>query len=154
MPVDADLASLDLTSYPIRLLLKNLEKVPSKNITVILEACFSGISQGGNLLKNSSPIVIKRRDDAVPGNVKIISAGQESEIASWDKNSEYSLFTRYFVEGMSGAADVEKYGNRDGHISDMELSRYFEDTVTYFARRFYGREQKPGIKVGDTFIGD
>ena len=115
---------------------------------------FFGNFSRGNLLKNSSPIVIKRRADAVPCNVEIISAGQESEIASWDKNSEYSLFTRFFVEGMSGAADVERYGNREGHISDTELSRYFEDTATYFAQIFYGREQKPVIKVGNTFIGD
>ena len=84
--------------------------------------------------------------------MKIISAGQVRD-CFLGQNSEYSLFTRYFVEGMSGAADVEKYGNRDGHISDMELSNILY-TVTYFARRFYGREQKPGIKVGDTFIGD
>ena len=68
---------------------------------------FFGNFSRGNLLKNSSPIVIKRRAAALPCNVKIISAGQESEIASWDKNSEYSLFTRFFVEDMSRAQTLK-----------------------------------------------
>jgi hypothetical protein len=49
---------------------------------------------------------------------------------------------------MSGEADAAPYGNGDGKVGYDELAGYFKDTITYFARRYYGRDQKAQIVVG------
>ena len=38
--------------------------------------------------------------------------------------------------------------NKDGNVSDAELKDYLSDTMTYFARRYYGRDQKVQIHNG------
>ena len=45
---------------------------------------------------------------------------------------------------MSGEADK----NKDGKINDNELRNYLDETMTYFARRYYGRDQKVQIIYG------
>jgi hypothetical protein len=146
VPVDAELSTLQLSSYPLTRLYKNLGHLPSETVTVILEACFSGLSQGGNLLKNSSPIVIKPSKSLIPENVKVVAAGSSSQIASWEKDASYSLFTKYYINGMAGAADEAPHGNADGEVIQSEIKSYLESTVTYLARRYYGREQIPDFR--------
>ena len=50
--------------------------------------------------------------------------------------------------GMSGEADQAPHGNGDGKIAWEELQRYFKRTLTYYARRYYGRDQTAQIVVG------
>ena len=85
----------------------------------------------------------------VPTNVTVISAGAANKIASWDKDKKHSLFTKYFLKGMSGEADAKPYGNSDGKVSYGELGTCLKDTMTYFARRYYGRDQKAQIVRGE-----
>ena len=80
----------------------------------------------------------------IPANVKVIAAGSESQMASWEQDSSHSLFTKYFLKAMSGEGD----SNKDGKVSDAELKEYLSDTMTYYARRYYGRDQKVQIHNG------
>ena len=57
------------------------------------------------------------------------------------------LFTKYFLTGMSGEGDRNPYGNCDGKVSLKELKKYLDDTMTYYARRYYGRTQKAQMIV-------
>ena len=45
---------------------------------------------------------------------------------------------------MSGDGDK----NKDGKVDDTELQNYLDGTMTYFARRYYGRDQKVQIALG------
>ena len=49
---------------------------------------------------------------------------------------------------MSGEGDKAPYGNGDGKVTYKELGKYIEGTMTYFARRYYGRDQKAQIVRG------
>ncbi len=108
---------------------------------VVLEACFSGVSQGGSVISRASPVYLKLKSPPVPPNVTLISAGGADQIASWEKDTSHSLFTKYFLKGMSGEADKSPYGNGDGQVAWAELKAYLKSTLTYFARRYYGRDQ-------------
>ena len=145
VPSDADAQSIELSGYPLETLYSNLSKIPAKSITVILEACFSGASQAGNLFANSSPIVITAKKSMIPKNVKVISAGTVDQMASWEKDKSHGLFTKYFLKAMSGEGDK----NNDGKVSDTELKDYLGDTMTYYARRYYGRDQYVQIIQGN-----
>jgi len=145
VPSDADSQSIGLSGYPLETLYSNLGKLPAKSVTVILEACFSGASQAGNLFAKSSPIVIRATKSMIPENVKVISAGAVDQMASWEQDNSHGLFTKYFLKAMSGEGDK----NKDGEVTDTELKDYLGETMTYYARRYYGRDQTVQIMQGN-----
>ena len=49
------------------------------------------------------------------------------------------------VNAMGGEGDKDPYGNGDGKVDDKELQKYLDDTMTYYARRYYGRDQRAQI---------
>ena len=148
VPTDAQASLIDLNGYSLKTLYKNLSKIPAKSVTVVLEACFSGASQSGSVITKASPIYLKAKETGVPPNITVIAAGAANQIASWEQDSSSGLFTKYFLKGMSGEADAKPYGNGDGKVGYDELGRYFKETLTYWARRYYGREQTAQIVVG------
>ena len=81
----------------------------------------------------------------IPKNIKVISAGAVDQMASWEEDNSHGLFTKYFLKAMSGEGDK----NNDGQVSDKELQIYLEDTMTYYARRYYGRDQNVQIMQGN-----
>ena len=145
VPTDANSQTIEFSGYPLSTLYSNLGKLSAKSITVILEACFSGTSQAGNLFSKSSPIVIRAKKTMIPKNVKVISAGAVDQMASWEKDNSHGLFTKYFLKAMSGEGDK----NNDGKVSDSELKDYLGETMTYYARRYYGRDQNVQIMQGN-----
>ncbi|MDP6109938.1 MAG: hypothetical protein QGF71_07665, partial [Rhodospirillales bacterium] len=92
MPVNARASQIDLHGYKLKTLYKNLGKLPVKLVAVVLEACFSGISNAGSLVNNASPIILKTKKTAVPRNVTVIAADAANQIASWEKDGSSSLF--------------------------------------------------------------
>lgn len=148
VPVDADAARIELNGYPLATLYANLAKLPAQSVTVVLESCFSGVSQGGAVVTRASSVYVRARIPEVPANVTVITAGQADQVASWEEDGSNGLFTEYYLKAMSGEADRPPYGNGDGRVSLAELNAYFADTLTYYARRLYGRDQTPQIVAG------
>jgi hypothetical protein len=126
------------------LLYDNLGKLPADRITVVLEACFSGLSPAGAVLGKASPVYFDVKAPQIPPRLTVIAAGAANQVASWEPDDSHGLFTRHFLEGMAGKADAD----RDGKVSLDEIDRYLKDTLTYFARRHYGRDQQAQIIQG------
>ena len=116
VPSTQTFQSIELSGYPLETLYSNLGKLPAKSITGILEACFSGASQAGNLFAVIPNI--RQTENMIPENVTVISAGAVDQIASWEQDNSHGLFTKYFLKAMSGAGDK----NKDGKVSDTELN--------------------------------
>ena len=144
VPTDAESSLIELNGYPLSTLYRNLSRLPAKSVTVVLEACFSGASDAGAVIRNASGIYLKARKTGIPPNVTVIAAGAANQIASWEKDRSHGLFTKYFLMGMSGEAD----NDNDHNVSWAELKDYLAKTVTRSAMRNYGREQTPQIVVG------
>lgn len=146
VPVDASASDIELAGYSIELLYENLSKIPAKTINVVLESCFSGLSNDESIISNASPVFMKAELPInISNNMVAISAGAANQIASWEEDKSNSLFTKYYLHGISGEADQSPYGNEDGAIDSAELSRYLDSTLTYYARRYYGRDQNAQI---------
>lgn len=96
---------MQLNGYPLKQLYKNLGKIPARSITVILEACFSGQSQGGYLSSQTSGLRVVPRMPTTPVEFTVISAGTANQVASWERDGAQSLFTKYFLKGMAGEGD-------------------------------------------------
>jgi len=153
LPVNADPTAVELNGYPLATLYENLAKVPARQITVVLDACFSGSSASGNLVKNASSIALRRvKTEGVLENGAVLTAAAVSEVASWDQNRKMGLFTAQFLEGVSGAADRDEFGDGDGQVSLGELKNYLQTRVSYQARRNYYREQNPQVSGDEKLV--
>lgn len=148
VPADASAGQIALSGYPLDLLYANLGRVPAESITVVLEACFSGTSPAGSVVGKALPIAIVPKVPPVPANVTVISAAASDQMANWEPDDSHALFTEYFLKGMSGEADKPPYGNSDGKVTLDELDRYLKETLSYWARRDYGRDQTAQIVRG------
>lgn len=144
VPTDSDATRIELNGYPLKQLYDNLGKLPAESVTVVLEACFSGMSPGGSVVGAASPVFVEVKVPPVPTNLTVIAAGAADQMASWEPDGSHGLFTRHFLDAVSGKADADK----DGTVSLDELDRYLSDTLTYFARRHYGRDQRAQIVRG------
>ena len=139
VPVDADPNNLDLTGYPLDTLYNNLSKLPAKSIQVMIDACFSGVSQAGTILRHASPIGIQVNEPEIPNNLTVFASTSKGQVSSWTESGDYSLFTYTMLDAISGKADM----NRDGEVEPNELKSYVSEEVEYLSRRLYGREQSP-----------
>lgn len=142
VPVDADPAFVNLNGYSLNTFYKNLGKIPVKLSLVVLDACFSGSSEGGMLLKNASPIFIDVSNPALLANNSIVfSSSRGDQISSWYPEKYHGLFTYFFLKGIQGEADK----NRDRAITLSELKDFVSENVSWIARRLHNREQTPEV---------
>ncbi len=113
--------------------------------TLMLDACFSGREGTGKpLIKGSFSGWKPRRPD--PGDdILQFSAAAADEIARWDEDKKHGLFTRVFLDAVSGEADRTPAGNGDGTVTGQELSNFLRNEVSYLARRRYGDDQMPEL---------
>lgn len=144
VPVDADPNSIKLNGYPLDTFYRNLGRLPARRITVVIDACFSGASQQGMIIKAASPIFVECRAPLSPNTCALMS-GAEGQISSWFPDQRHGLFTYFFLKGLRGAADLD--GNKT--ITFSEMHHYLSDSTTgvpYWARRLHNREQIPAFR--------
>jgi len=145
VPVDCDPAVVRLNGYPASVFYNNLSQIPAHSFTVVLDACFSGDSQGGLLLKDISPIFITVDNPLITlPNATIFTSATGEQVSCWYRDKKHSLFTYFFLKGLQGAADA----NDDKEVTVSELEQFVTDdteSVPYYARRFHNREQTPVV---------
>jgi hypothetical protein len=141
LPVDGDPEKAEIGGYPAELLYSNLAKLDARSVTVFLDACFSGESPRGTLVRNASGIRVTPKE--IPQvSFTVVSAARKDQVASWDTEAQHGLFTKYLLEALYGAADGNRYGNSDSRITLSEIKVYLDREMTYSARRQYGRDQQ------------
>lgn len=145
LPVDADPATPEINGYPLDLLLENLAMLDTRSTTVLLDACFSGNSAGGWLIRSASPVYVKAAPPAPATGLTLITAAQADQVASWDEGAGHGLFTRHLLDALRGAADRGRDGNRDGAVTLDEVRRYLDDEMSYAARRQFQRVQQASV---------
>ena len=141
LPIDGNPDMAEIQGYPLDLLYRNLGKMEARSVTVFIDACFSGQSPGGTLVQNASGIRVVPRD-LPPQNLTIFSAAQADQVASWDRDAQYGLFTRHLLSGLNGEADRNRYGRKDHQVTVGEIEAYLNREMSYAARRHYGRTQE------------
>ena len=108
-------------------------------MTVYLDACFSGDSHDGMLVRSASPIYVAGNlPEAAGEKLTVLTAASGKQLASWDEEARHGLFTEYLLEALYGQADVD--GN--GRITAAEVVEYLTEHMTRAARRVYRRRQE------------
>jgi len=140
VPVDADPNYVAFSGYSLAQFYKNISKTTTKNITIVLDTCFSGNSDGGYLLSSISPAMINlKKSSPNLKNAIIFSSTEIGQVSAWFHEKKHGLFTYYFLKGLSGSADKDS----NNIVTSTELGVYLEKFVPYQARRLNGFEQNP-----------
>ncbi len=133
------------TGYSLETLYANLNKLDAKQVTVFMDACFSGLNRNNQmLLADARPVVISLENTAVFGKLSVLSAASGAQISSAYGEKSHGLFSYFLMKGMRGDAD----SNGDRKITYQELGDYLAENVRNIAARL-GREQNPQLQTAN-----
>lgn len=65
------------TGYALDDLFKTLGNMPSKSVTIFLDACFSGAKRDGDMLASTRGVAIKVKQNAPQGNMVVFLQRRE-----------------------------------------------------------------------------
>ncbi|MBA3019097.1 MAG: ankyrin repeat domain-containing protein [Proteobacteria bacterium] len=144
VPYDGDPSFIEETGYPLKRLYAKLDKLPAREIIVVLDSCFSGAGGRSVLAKGARPLVMNMEKQVFHSDrIAILSASSGSQISSTHDKEGHGLFTYFLLKGLKGDADT----NNDGTINIGELYGYISPNVERIARKVYNNEQTPQIIV-------
>lgn len=124
------------TGYALEDLYKALGSLPSKSVTVFLDACFSGAKRDGEMLASARGVAIKVKQATPVGNIVVFSAAQGDETAYPYKEEEHGLFTYYLLK---------KLQETKGDVTLGELGDYIKTQVERQSIVINGKLQSPSI---------
>ena len=138
LPQDGDADLLRQTGISLSELYKHISELRPNNVTIFMDASFSGASPEAtfaNLIVNSK---LK-----VPDNFTIFNSSKLNQISSSLKELKHGIFSYYLMKGLEGKAD----SNQDKKITNGELLAYMDLNVPQKASEL-GRQQDP-LLTGD-----
>lgn len=124
------------TGYALEDLYKALGSLPSKSVTVFLDACFSGAKRDGDMLASARGVAIKVKQATPVGNIVVFSEAQGDETAYPYKEEEHGLFTYYLLK---------KLQETKGNVTLGELSDYIKTQVERQSIVINGKLQSPSF---------
>jgi uncharacterized caspase-like protein len=145
IPSDADPDDLYSTALPMDEMQTIFGRVEAERMVVFLDACYSGAA-GGRTFSAKKTRAANLDDQFLERLTRskgraIITASRPSEVSIELPELGHGIFTYYLVQGLKGAADL----NKDGIITVQELYEYVEQQVSVKSRSV-GGNQHPVMK--------
>jgi uncharacterized caspase-like protein len=142
VPYDGDPSFIEETGYPLKRLYAKLDKLPAKEIIVVLDSCFSGAGGRSVLAKGARPLVMNMdKQVSHSDRIAVFSASSGSQISSTHEEKGHGLFTYFFLKGI-----------KDGNSELGALYYYLKPQVESTARKTYNNEQTPGLTAPRGFL--
>lgn len=141
LPVDGKGTLLD-TGYKLTELYRQLGEMPFKNVTVFMDACFSGAKRGDGMLASARGVAIKAKTQTPNGKMIVFSAAQGDETAYPLKDKQHGLFTYYLLK---------KLKETKGECTLGQLSSFVTDQVGRKSIVANGKSQTPTITAAPAF---
>lgn len=150
LPVDADPIDLEGTAIALQDFYTAIAGLGLPEVSLVLEASFprrlTAIVEPPNLPEAEVGIL-----PAAPADgLSVLTAGDRDQMTLTDPEFGLGLFTRYWLEGLAGAADLAPIGNGDRTIDEAELAVYTSHRVRIAARKSFGLDQRPSISESRT----
>lgn len=137
LPVDG-IGANSRTGYSLNRLYSELSSLPAEQITVLLDACFSGTKRDGDPLVAARGIAIKAKEEKAQGNMVVLSAAQGDETAYPYTEKRHGLFTYYLLN---------KLQESKGNATLGELSNYIIANVKKTSIINNGKLQTPTVNT-------
>ena len=148
LPTDSNPDTAELNGYPIDLLYENLGGLQTRSTTVFLDACFSGGSPRGMLIRSASPVYVEADVSGAAAGLTVLTAASGAQLASWDEQARHGLFTEHLLDALYGKADADG----DGRVTAREAKLHLDRTMTRAARREFGRVQDAGLHGDESAV--
>ena len=140
LPVDG-LPLETITAYKLDELYKTLGNLPTKSVTIFLDACYSGTGRDDRMLAETRGVKIKARQGVPVGNTVVFSAAQGDETAHPFDEMEHGMFT-YFL--------LKKLQETKGDVTFGELGDYIAAQVGWESIVVKGKSQTPMVTPSNT----
>ena len=124
------------TGYSLNDLYSQLSELPSKEVLVFLDACFSGTKREGGMMASARGIAIKVKATQPKGNLVVFSAAQGDETAYPYKDANHGMFT-YFI--------LKKLKDTKGDVTLQDLTSYVTTEVKKNSLLLNGKLQEPTL---------
>jgi hypothetical protein len=113
--------------YPLSRLYSSLAALPTDQVVVALDACFSGAGGRSVMEQGKRPLVAVdlEKEAQKLGNVAVLTASAGNEISQDLDAKRHGLFTYYLLKGLRGEADAD----HDGWVTLGELYSYAKPKV-------------------------
>jgi hypothetical protein len=143
LPVDTEPYREAFGGYKLSTLYANLAKLKASSVLVLLETEY-GPDHGAFVLPPNLPETVNTAlpRDTLPA-VTVLAATDRGQRSLPDVTYDIGLFTRYAIEGLTGAADLPPVGNGDGTVDSAEIYTFTAAFVDLSARKTYGVLQRP-----------
>ncbi|MCC5919933.1 MAG: caspase family protein [Cyclobacteriaceae bacterium] len=138
MPVDAAPGFLESTAIGLSDFYQSLSKYPSQNVTVFLDACFSGGAREEPLVAARN-VRIEPKSDFVPENLVVFSASQGDQQAFAYDEEGHGLFTFFLLQ---------KLQETKGQIDYSGMASFLRERVSLRALKLHRNVQNPNILYG------
>lgn len=135
LPVDGIGTDIS-TGYKLDDLYSALGNIPAKNVTVFMDACFSGSKRESGMLASARGVAIKARSGMPQGNMVVFSAAQGDETAYPNNEERHGMFT-YFL--------LKKLQDTKGDVTLQELGEYITKNVSQQSILLNGKSQTPCV---------
>lgn len=140
LPVDGK-GSILRTAFSLKEFYQTLGSLEAKNVTVFMDACFSGSKRGDGMLAAARGVAIKAKNEAPKGNLVVFSAAQGDETAYPYNDKQHGLFTYYLLK---------KLQDTKGNVTLGELSDYISTQVSRKSIVSNGKSQTPSTLTSTT----
>ena len=130
------------SAYSLDELYTQLGEMPAKQITVFMDACFSGAKRDGDMLTSARSVAIKAKSGTPKGNMVVFSAAQGDETAHQYNKKKHGMFT-YFL--------LKKLQETKGEVTIEELAKYIKEQVQKCSVTENGKLQTPTLQLSPEF---
>ena len=143
LPVDG-IGTDVTTGYKLDNLYTALGSLPVENVTVFMDACFSGSKREDGMLASARGVAIKAKSGQPQGKMVVFSAAQGDETAYPNKEEYHGMFTFYLLK---------KLQETRGDVTLQELGDYIIKNVKQQSILLNGKSQTPCVTASPAIGG-
>jgi len=140
VPYDGDPNYLPDTGYPLKRLYERLEKLPAKQVVVMIDACFSGAGGRGVLATGARSLVRVEKVAPKGDRIAVLTSTQGTQISTSSSEKQHGLFTYYLLKAL-----------QDNNRDLASVYEYLHSRVEDEAKRM-NVEQTPAISPDSSAI--
>ena len=139
LPHDGNSSLLSDTAITRNEIIKLIQNVEPKTVTMFFDTCYSGQTRDEQMLVSDlRSIIIEAAKQDTPDNFTIFSASGSKQVSGSIKEAKHGIFSYFLMKGLEGNADV----NNDKQITNGELIAYLKTNVSKEALS-QNRDQDP-----------
>jgi len=135
LPVDGNGSDIS-TGYKLDDLYATLGSMPAAQITVFMDACFSGSKREQGMLASARGVALKAKAGIPQGNMVVFSAATGDETAYPNKEQQHGLFTYYLLK---------KLQETKGDVALKDLGTYLTKQVSQQSLIINDKRQTPTV---------